>query len=284
MTSYDVEIAVAVWEKAGGDKKEGCLFASLPNSSTMPAQRFFNRLSTRPRWTIDSLQLLTHSSYRTNTGLDDCLLRTVHIYKRKYGAQHESVMFTLQSGTTQFRILVDRALDLIPPCFFSSGSFADGSWKPAVDYARAIQTEEPPRSYGDVVRMMALPPDPPSQFRLNLLQLATLLFTIGETNDGPKYHLTKMNCFWYARTVRRAILYLAAEAQAEVTEPIHGNEDRMGKCFGIRLDGSGPQGDVDPLDDIRLGALIDRYRQEYDDILSGEASHGYLMVVMPAYH
>ena len=97
MTSY--EIAVAVWEKAGGNKKEGCLFASLPNSFTMAAQRFFNGLSTRPRWTIDTLHFVTLTFYPTNTGLDDCLLRTVHIYKRKSGVRHESVMFTLQSGT-----------------------------------------------------------------------------------------------------------------------------------------------------------------------------------------
>ena len=197
-------------------------------------------------------------------------------------------MFTLQSGTAEFHILVDRALDLtaLLPCFFSSGSFADGSWKPALDYARAIQTQEQSQSYGEVIRTMVLPPNTPgpNQFRLNLLQLVTLLFTIGETNDSPRYHLTKMNCFWYARTVRRAILYLAAQAQAEVMEPTHRNEDQMGKCFGIRLDGSGPQGDINPLHDIQLGAIIDRYRQEYDNILCGEASHGYLMVVVPAYH
>ena len=198
MTSY--EIAVAVWEKAGGNKKEGCLFASLPNSFTMAAQRFFNGLSTRPRWTIDTLHFVTLAFYPTNTGLDDCLLRTVHIYKRKSGVRHESVMFTLQSGTAEFHILVDRALDLtaLLPCFFSSGSFADGSWKPALDYARAIQTQEQSQSYGEVIRTMVLPPNTPgpNQFRLNLLQLVTLLFTIGETNDGPRCRDSGCAGYW----------------------------------------------------------------------------------------
>ena len=40
----------------------------------------------------------------------------------------------------------------------------------------------------------------------------------------------------------------------------------MGKCFGIHLDGSGPQGDINPLHDIQLGAIIDCYCQEYDNI------------------
>ena len=226
MTSY--KFAIAVWEKAGGNKKEGCKDASLPNSSTMAAQRFFNRLLTCPKWTIDTIHLLT-SFHPTTAGVDNCFLQMVHIYKHKSGVQHESVMIMLQSSTAEFHILVDRALDLtaLLPCFFSSGSFTDGSWKPILDYARAIQTQEQPQSYGKVIRMMVLPPNTPgpNQFRLNLLQLVTLLFTIGETNDGPRYHLTKMNCFWYACTVHLAILYLAAQAQAEVTEPTHRNED-----------------------------------------------------------
>ncbi|KAF8346252.1 hypothetical protein F5887DRAFT_960956, partial [Amanita rubescens] len=68
-----------------------------------------------------------------------------------------------------------------------------------------------------------------------------------------------MNCFWFARTVCQAIWRLATDAQAEdrVMEDFHGNDSRMGKCLGIRLDGSGPQ------DDAQLGELLDRYRRTY---------------------
>ena len=50
---------------------------------------------------------------------------------------------------------------------------------------------------------------------------------------------------------------LARNAQAEdcVMEEFHGNEGWIGKCLWIRLDGSGPQ------DDIQLSELIDRYHQ-----------------------
>ena len=281
MTSYDVQIVIAVCEKqAGGDKKEGCLFSSLPQPSTMSTQLLFNELLTRPRATVDTLYLLTRAYYpRNDPGLaNDCLLHTIRIYKRGFIIQHESVVFTLRSASgTEFHLLVDRNLDFtsVLSCSLASrSSFTDGSWKPAFDYARPIQTEEPPRKfYGERVRTITLP-NPPDQFQVNLLQLAALLSTIGDTNDGLKYHLTKMNCFWFARTVCEAIWRLARNAQAKdrVMEEFHGNEGRMGKCLWIRLDGSGPQ------DDTQLGELIDRYHQTCTNCgasANAQASHDY---------
>jgi hypothetical protein len=263
-------------EAGWGDEKEGYLFSHLPQPST--AQLLFNELFTRPRATVDTLYLLTRAYYPRNDDLNDCLLRTVRVYKRGFIIQHESVVFTLQSASgTEFHLLVDRNLDFtsVLSCSLSSGSsFTDGSWKPALDYARLIQTEDPPRQlYGERVRTITLP-NPPDRFQVNLLQLAVLLFTIGDTNDGPKYHLTKMNCFWFARMVCEAIWRLARNAQAgdSVMEEFHGNEGRMGKCLWIRLDGSGPQ------DGIRLGELIDRYHQTYTNCrasANAQASHDY---------
>ena len=283
MTSYDVQIVIAVCEKqAGGDKKEGCLFSSLPQPSTMSAQLLFNELSMRPgsRATVDIFYLLTRAYYPRSyyPDLNDCLLRTVRVYKRGFVIQHESVVFTLRSASgTEFHLLVDRNLDFtsVLSCSLSSGSSsADGSWKPALDYATPIQTEEPPRQlYGERVRTITLP-HPPDHFQVNLLQLAALLFTIGDTNDGPKYRLTKMNCFWFARTVCEAIWRLARNAQAgdRVMEEFHGDESRMGRCLGIRLDGAGPQ------DDTQLGEIIDRYHQTYTRCsanANAQASHDY---------
>ena len=280
MTSYDVQIVIAVCEKqAGGDEKEGCLFSSLSKPSTMSAQLLCNELSRRPKATVDTLYLLTFNLYpRRLPDLNDYLLRTVRVYKRGFVIQHESVVFTLRPPSgTEFHLLVDRNLDftsILSCSLFSGSSFPDGSWKPAIDYARPIQTEEPPhRLYGKRIRTITLP-NPLDQFQFNLLQLAALLSTIGDTNDGPKYHLTKMNCFWFARTVCEAIWRLARNAQAEdrVMEEFHGNEGRMGKCLGICLDGSGPQ------DDTQLGELIDRYRQTCTDCgfsANAQASHDY---------
>src|SRR6266576_3684620 len=132
MTSYDVQIVIAVCEKqAGGDKKEGCLFSSLPQPSTMSAQLLFNELSTRPTATVDTFYLLTRSYYPTRYhDLNDCLLRTVCVYKRGFVIQHESVVFTLRSASgTEFHLLVDRNLDftsVLSCSLYSRSSFTDG--------------------------------------------------------------------------------------------------------------------------------------------------------------
>ena len=60
MTSYNVQIVIAICEKqAGGDEKKGCLFSSLPQTSMMSTQLLFNKLSTCSRVTVDTFYLLT---------------------------------------------------------------------------------------------------------------------------------------------------------------------------------------------------------------------------------
>ena len=215
MTSYNVQIVIAICEKqAGGDEKKGCLFSSLPQSSMMSTQLLFNKLSTCSRVTVDTFYLLTrvYSYYPRNMllpDLNDCLLHTVCVYKQGFIIQHKSVVFTLWSASgTEFHLLANRNLDFtsVLSCSLSSrSSFTDGSWKPAFDYARPIQTEELPHQYyGKRIRTIMLP-NLLDQFQVNILQLAALLSTIGDTNDGPKYHLMKMNCFWFVRTVCEAI-------------------------------------------------------------------------------
>jgi len=49
------------------------------------------------------------------------------------------------------------------------------------------------------------------------------LLMIRDTNNRPKYHIMKVNCFWFAC---KAIWCLAADTQAEdcVMEDFHGND------------------------------------------------------------
>ncbi len=123
-----------------------------------------------------------------------------------------------------------------------------------------MQTKDPPHQfYGELVKTLTMPSRSDS-FKINLLQLAVLLYTIGRTNDG-KYHVMKMNCFWFARIVCQAIWLLATDAGANhrVIETIpNRQDDRMGKYICIRMDGSGSLRDLD-----QLHELVHRYRDIY---------------------
>ncbi len=119
-----------------------------------------------------------------------------------------------------------------------------------------MQTKDPPHQfYGELVKTLTMPnrSDP---FKINLLQLAVLLYT----NDD-KYHVMKMNCFWFARTVCQAIRVLASDAGADhrIIETIPNRKDgRMGKYMCIRIDGSRSRQDPN-----RLNELVHRYRDIY---------------------
>ncbi len=67
----------------------------------MPAQGLFDELSTYPKVTVDNLFFLARIHYKNApiSVLNDCLLHTVRIYKRTSVFQHESIVFTLESGS-----------------------------------------------------------------------------------------------------------------------------------------------------------------------------------------
>ncbi|KAF8345480.1 hypothetical protein F5887DRAFT_1192306, partial [Amanita rubescens] len=261
----------------------GCKEASPFHSgciSTMSVQAIFDEVwrSNQGKVDVNHLFYLTRSHYldTPRPAVDECQLQSVSVYKRRYGIQHESMLFTLWSKRDgkQFRLLVERTVDLPSILGLSRMSSSGDMLKFANDTALVIQTNATlsRKSYGEALWTLTMPTTP-NTFVINLIQLVLLLRTIRDVDGGQQYSIINRSCFWLVRMARLAIVCLAqrAHAQDQVTITHTERAEKLGKqCGCVRSDGSRSH----DADELSVGQLVDKYETDYQAFMRNyHASH-----------
>src|SRR6266550_2044055 len=207
MTSH---FEITFWEEFSDKKEEeGCFFSSFP-SSMAATQIFLESADLLQAQTAGALRKGVYLYYlkpSSITNPDDCLVTRIRVYKQTGALQHESVVISFQLlAEAEHHLLVERNIDIASLYAYISRS--SQSLKLASDITRLISTPEPPEMYGEVVWTLTMPnaENGPNPFRINLVQISTLLSVVSRTDE--EYNLTGTNCYWFTWMIREALLQI----------------------------------------------------------------------------